>query len=132
MHGNYFLYAEDDAEDVAIFRDAVRDEAHPYQLVCVSDGFSLLQFLQGIQKDESFPCLIILDVQMPRLDGLATLELLRTDDMYRLIPVVIFSSRLSVSETRTCKQLGAEILEKPNTYAQWKNVFRRLLTYIDA
>ena len=131
MSHSYFLYAEDDEDDLDIMKEMVNQQKMPHQLVCVRNGFDLIEHLQCIQQKDSYPCLIILDMRLPRLNGLETLELLRTDDMYRLIPVVIFSSKVSTTDKERCRTLGAEVLLKPLTYTEWLNVFDHFSAYID-
>lgn len=131
MSGSYFLYAEDDADDIDIMREMVDRQKITNELICVNDGFDLLDHLQHVGEKQSYPSLIILDLRLPRLDGMETLELLRTDDLYRLIPVVIFSSKISLSDTERCRSLGAEVLIKPLTYMEWLEVFEHFSAYLD-
>lgn len=131
MNRPYFLYAEDDEDDIDILQEMLYKQPTPSRMVSVSNGFALLDYLQHVSRQEAYPCLIILDMQLPKLNGMQTLELLRTDDLYRLIPVVIFSSRLSGNEIERCEALGAEVLIKPLTYTEWLDVLDRLSAYID-
>lgn len=131
MGGSYFLYAEDDADDIDIMQEMIYSRHQPNRLVCVDNGFALLKYLQQIQQEESYPSLIILDVKLPKLNGIETLELLRTDDIYRLIPVVIFSSKLSEAEKERCRTLGAEVLLKPLAYNDWPEVLDHFSAYVD-
>ena len=131
MNGSYFLYAEDDTDDTEIMKEAVLAQKKAYELVCVTDGFSLLQHLQQVGNGESYPCLIIMDLHLPKLSGIETLQLLRTDDIYRLIPVVVFSSKLSAKEKKVCEKLGAEVIRKPDTYTQWQDILLHLFSYAD-
>src|SRR5687767_12015340 len=89
---SYLLYAEDDPDDVVFLRDMLRLSDRDHSLFTVADGFELIQFLQGIRQGETYPSLIILDIRMPRLDGIEVLQLLKTDDLYRMIPVIVFSN----------------------------------------
>lgn len=131
MNRSYFLYAEDDEDDIDIFQEMLHKQQPPNRLVCVGNGFALLDYLQHVSKQEAFPCLIILDMKLPKLNGLETLELLRTDDLYRLIPVVIFSSHLSGNDKERCQVLGAEVLIKPLNYTEWLDVLDRFSSYVD-
>lgn len=131
MDRSYFLYAEDDEDDIDIMKEMVNRQQLPNKLVCVNNGFDLLEHLQQVQQEAPYPCLIILDMRLPKLNGIETLELLRTDDLYRLIPVVIFSSKLSEIEKERCRTLGAEVLLKPLTYTDWQDVFDHLSGYMD-
>jgi CheY-like chemotaxis protein len=128
---SYFLYAEDDQDDIDLLQDFMNNRVMPNKLIAVNNGYLLLQHLQQIQSGQSYPCLIILDAKLPSLNGLETLELLKTDDMYRLIPVIIFSSKLSDAERHVCQQLGAEIIEKPADYANWPVVMDKFYSYVD-
>lgn len=131
MSRSYFLYAEDDKDDMDIMQEMMNKQQSTSRVVCVDNGFALLDYLQHVPKKDSYPCLIILDMRLPKLNGIETLELLRTDDLYRLIPVVIFSSMLTESEKERCLGLGAEVLVKPLTYSEWLDVLDRFSTYID-
>src|SRR5215217_4408122 len=96
----YFLYADDDEDDVILLKDMLQLSGSDKEVVSVKDGYAALQYLQKIQQGDTYPCLIILDIEMPRLNGKETLELLKTDDIYCLIPVLILSVNNSESNTK--------------------------------
>ena len=128
---SYLLYAEDDPDDVVFLRDMLQfaDKDHP--LITVQDGLEVIRFLQSIKKGEAYPSLIILDIRMPRLDGIELLKLLKTDDMYRMIPVLVFSNNADDSQKQTCMQLDTEIIAKPLYYSNWDAVIRKMRSYFD-
>ena len=128
---NYFLYAEDDRDDIDILQEMMRKHQYPKRLISVSNGYLLLQYLQQIKRGDAYPCLIILEAKLPQLNGMETLQLLKTDDLYRLIPVIVFSTRLCTADKLLCEELGAEIVEKPTTYSTWQNVLSQFYTYSD-
>ena len=128
---SYFLYAADDGDDRDILQDVINHGIASTRVVCVEDGYMLLQHLQQIRKGELYPCLIILDAMLPRLTGIETLELLKTDDLYRLIPVIIFSSKLSEADRALCEKLGAEVVDKPNNHNKWQEILTRFNAYAD-
>jgi len=132
MKTAYFLYAEDDPDDVELLREALSREHKTVRMVSVADGYELLAYLQAVKKFEPYPSLIILDLQLPRLNGIETLQLLRTDDLYRLIPAVILSSHASASEMASCRSLGADMLGKPDEHQKWGPVIDKICGYIDA
>ena len=131
MANSYFLYAEDDPDDIDIMREVMKAGQNSNDLVCVENGFMVIRFLQQIKKKEAYPCLIILDMHLPRINGIETLQLLKTDDIYRLIPVVIFTNSLFDDQLNICKSLGAEVLIKPSTYKEWQEILINLYSYID-
>jgi CheY-like chemotaxis protein len=128
---DYFLYAEDDLEDVAILSAVVQATIPTSRLVCVSGGFEAIQYLQEVAPNQTYPCLIILDFSLPKMNGLETLRLLKTDDVYRLIPVLIFSVHLSDRDESQCLALGAGVLRKPIDNQDWNVVREYLHSYVD-
>jgi CheY-like chemotaxis protein len=128
---DYFLYGEDDLEDAAILSAVVQATLPDNKVVCVTGGFEVIQFLQNIAKDGAYPCLIILDFSLPKLNGLETLRLLKTDDFYRLIPVLIFSGHISHFDEALCTSLGAGVLRKPSDNQDWNLVRDYLFNYVD-
>lgn len=131
MKLSYFLYAEDDDEDVVILKEALRYKKGLSDLISVPNGFDLLTFLQEIKKNQSYPNLIILDLQLPRLSGLETLRLLKSDDMYRLIPVMVFAGSITHTEMESCNLLGADVMLKPSESRGWNQVVSKMCAYID-
>ena len=128
---SYFLYVEDDTDDISLFRDAMYTETKRDNTVYVNNGFELLNYLQQVKTDESYPCLIILDFYLPKVNGMDTLILLKTDDLYRLIPVIIFSSRISQVDRDKCMSLGADIVVKPSGHTNWEEIMTQFRTYLD-
>jgi CheY-like chemotaxis protein len=129
--GSYFLYAEDDTDDIALFKEAIEDNSKADNTVYVSNGFDLLTYLQKVKISEAYPCLIILDFHLPRVNGMETLSLLKTDDLYRLIPVIILSSKLSEADEEKCKSLGADVILKPVEFKNWQKIASRFQSYLE-
>src|SRR5688500_6688559 len=99
---NYFLYAEDDQDDMQLLCEILKLNKAPVEVICVGDGFEVLNHLQLVKQNDPYPALIILDMKLPKLDGLETLKLLKTDDFYRIIPVIIFSSSMYPADKAAC------------------------------
>jgi CheY-like chemotaxis protein len=127
----YILYAEDDEDDVHFFREFLPGADAGKDFINVKDGFSVIDHLQNVKKGDSYPALIILDISMPRLNGIDTLELLKTDDLYRLIPVVMFTTTSNKKDDELCTRLGVDIISKPVNYAHWNLIIKRICTYCD-
>ena len=88
-----------------------------------------MKFLQNIM-DGNYPSLIVLDMNMPALDGKQTLKLLKSEPAYKHIPVAILTSSSSKLDIEVCKKLGASLfLTKPDTQAEWQQVIRQLETF---
>ncbi len=89
------LLVEDDAGDLAMVEDFFDTHALPCRLHHADDGVSALRFLRGQEEfaDAPRPDLILLDLNMPRMDGRELLSILKDDDSdWKTIPVVVFTT----------------------------------------
>jgi CheY-like chemotaxis protein len=91
------LMADDDADDRLLTQDALKKSKIHNRLYCVEDGVALLQYLrrEGKYNDKElypWPGLILLDLNMPRMDGREALQQLKEDPELRSIPVVILTT----------------------------------------
>lgn len=128
----YILYADDDPDDKELFLDFIKESAIDFTPQLFSDGLSLYQFLDSLQPDETCPCCIILDLNMPIWDGFKTLNAIRTVPKYKRIPIIIFTTSSDSKDQRTCLRLGADaFLTKPNTKAGNNELLALLTKYAE-
>ncbi len=126
------LVAEDDPDDRVLIRRAIVDIKAPYELFFVSDGLQLLDFLhrQGPYAKTPRPDLVLLDLNMPRLDGRDALALMKKDNALRSIPVVVFSTSRASSDRELSSRLGAKYyITKPSSYTEFKSILSSLADY---
>ena len=90
----HILAVDDDPATGYLLRKLMKDDGRPHELNVVRDGLEALDFLhrRGSYKGFSRPNLILLDVEMPRLNGLETLAVLKSDPGLRSIPVIMLST----------------------------------------
>jgi CheY-like chemotaxis protein len=124
------LLAEDNAADVYLIREALREHAVNCELRVAADGQEVLEVLTGNKPYVGGIKLIILDLNLPRHDGLEILERLR-DTGFRHVPVVVLTSSDSQRDRALAIQLGAvRFLRKPSELEQFLSlgaVFKELL-----
>lgn len=125
------LIVDDDHEDHQIIREAftmfssVAGSFH-----YVDNGQRALDFLTRYQSVSELPSLIVLDINMPLLNGLETLKILKEHDTYKMIPVVIFSSSYNPADIEMARQHGAaDYITKPNSFSQYKEIVDKLSVY---
>ncbi len=128
---SYFLYAEDDRDDIDILQDVMANHFRRITLVSVPGGFELLQHLERVPRNGSYPLLIILDWVLPRVDGRDTLQLLKCDDLFRLIPVAILTTSMTQPEIDYCRTLGAEVFIKPSSPDDWAPILALFREYAE-
>ena len=88
------LLVEDSPGDVRLTIEALADAKISNQISVASDGIEALSLLrrEGEFKDAARPGLILLDLNMPRMDGREFLQIIKNDDEYRNIPVVVLTT----------------------------------------
>jgi two-component system, chemotaxis family, response regulator Rcp1 len=112
------LLVEDNPADSYLTTLALRDEGLCQNLQVVEYGEQALAFLrqEGPYKDAFHPDLVILDVNLPRMNGLAVLAAMKADPILRRIPVIVFSTSSAEQDVSQAYRLGAaHYFVKPNT-----------------
>lgn len=106
------LLAEDNADDAILTIRALRKHNLANNLVHLQDGAQLLDFLYG-QGDfqhrdiDNLPRVILLDLKMPKVDGLEALSQIKSDPRLRMVPVVVLTSSTEDPDVKRCYELGA-------------------------
>lgn len=103
--------ADDDEDDRLLLRYAFAEHSPECHLLFAEDGLALLD---ALSEAETEPCLIILDLNMPRINGLEALQLLRHSPLYSNKPIVILTTSNEAIDRQNAFALGAnEFLTKP-------------------
>ena len=111
------LLVEDEAADACLVRMALKEAETPSQLHHVCDGAEAWAFVQ--REDNRYaaaprPRLILLDLNMPRMNGREFLRLFRGEERFNDIPVVVFSTSEYERDKESCYALGAnDFVTKP-------------------
>ena len=123
------LLVEDDPGDVMLTREAFADNKLRNQLYVVNDGVSALEFLRrrGQYVDAPTPDLILLDLNLPRMDGREVLAVLKADEMLRSIPVVVLTTSEAEEDIMRSYQLHANAyVTKPVDFERFISVVRQI------
>lgn len=100
---SHIFYVDDDIDDIEIFRSAVNDVCADVRLTTLTNSQIFFSTLQKIDT----PDVIVLDVNMPAVDGIQCLKLVRDSEEFRHIPVVLFSTSRYVTKLQESIQFGA-------------------------
>jgi CheY-like chemotaxis protein len=110
------VLADDDEDDRLLALDALREARIPGQVEVVGDGVQLLELLRR-NGTASLPHLILLDLNMPRMDGRQALAEIRSDPKLAGLPVVILTTSKAQEDLRRTYELGANsYITKPVTF----------------
>jgi len=128
------LLADDDPEDCELAEDALRQSRLNNVLYTVHDGQELLDYLQHQGKyaeaKAPLPGLILLDLNMPRVDGREALARIKADEKLRKIPIVVMTTSEAEEDIHRSYGLGANsYITKPVTFAGLTRVITSLVDY---
>ena len=132
---NIILLVEDNQDDVELTRIALRESNVANELVVVRDGEEALEWLhvtgRHAARDPSVqPSVVLLDLKLPKLDGLEVLARLRGDERTRSVPVVILTSSREQDDLARSYALGANsYVRKPVDFAQFVEAAKQLGLY---
>ena len=102
-HKNILL-ADDNEGDIELFIDAIQEGDYPHSLYVVRDGEDVLEFLRTVTP---LPDIIVLDINMPRMNGDVALEEIKKNPQTQNIPVIMLTSSQTTGDIERAKNLGA-------------------------
>jgi CheY-like chemotaxis protein len=107
--------ADDDPDDLELLLRAFHEITNEHEFTTVNSGKALVELLSNT-SDSQLPGLIVLDYNMPEMDGKRTLRLLQNTDRYKTIPKIIFTTSGLLIEREEFLKIGAcEYLRKPSS-----------------
>ena len=121
-HRHMVLYADDDGDDIDFVESAFSSTTNNVELVTTQDGIETIEFLEKLSTMDPDPCLIILDVNMPKLNGRQTLLRIKQNDQLSNVPLVLFSTSSDPRDKEFAKRNGASYVVKPFSYENLKSV----------
>jgi two-component system response regulator len=131
-HEVEILLVDDSTEDVELTVLALRRSKISNDIQIAEDGAEALDFLfcRGPHKDRSFsspPKLVLLDLKLPKVDGLGVLRAIRADERTRAIPVVILTSSKEQRDLIDGYNLGVSAyIQKPVDFDQFAETIRQV------
>jgi CheY-like chemotaxis protein len=127
------LLADDDEDDRLLASEAIEASKLRNPLLMVNDGAYLLEALRGEGEYEGRPIdpvIILLDLNMPRIDGREALQIIKSDSRLAHIPVVIMTTSKSEEDMLRTTGLGASaFITKPVSFSGLVDVMRQLPQY---
>ena len=101
------LLVEDNPMDIDLTKIAFKKRKFINPLIIARDGEEALEFIQRWEKGEPLPLIILLDLKLPKIDGLEVLRQLKNNEKFKMIPVVVLTSSSEDRDIKTAYQYGA-------------------------
>lgn len=123
------LLVEDDPGDVLMTREAFEENKVANRLAVVSDGAEAMQYLrrEGEYADAPVPDLVLLDLNLPRMDGREVLAAMKSDETLRSIPVVVLTTSEAEEDVLRSYSLHANAyVTKPVDFSRFIEVVRQI------
>ena len=125
---NLILLVEDDQVDTMTVKRALKDLNIENPLHVAQDGETALDFLRNPKKEK--PGLVLLDINLPKMNGLEFLRITKKTGEIKLIPVVILTSSNTEQDLLECIELGvAGYVVKPTDYQQFLDAMKTIYEY---
>ena len=132
FRNNAILLVDDSSSDVELAVHALKQGRFASSVTVAEDGQAALDYLfcRGVHKDRRAvdrPTVILLDLKLPKIDGLQVLKILRADDRTRAIPIVILTSSKEPKDLAEGYKLGASaFIQKPVDFEDFRNTIQEI------
>lgn len=122
------LIADDDDDDRFLMQSALDEYGISNPTTFVKDGLALLNYLH--QNNQTTVGLILLDLNMPRMDGREVLKILKSETKFRKIPVVVMTTSQAREDIEDCYTLGANCyIVKPSSFDAFNDTIFTLIKF---
>jgi CheY-like chemotaxis protein len=128
---NIILYAEDDEDDQQLIKDSLEKYAHNVEIVIHNNGVEALSYLNHLSPEDPAPCLIILDINMPKMNGIEALKQIRKNPRFTKVPAILFTTSSQQLDKKFAAEYKAGFITKPVDTAQMKYIVETFIKYCD-
>ena len=124
------LVVDDDIDDVEFVEQALSRKNYGGNIISVSNGRELFSKLYNTEVER--PQAIILDLNMPFIDGFDVLKDLKNDERFSSIPVIVLTASSNVKDEIRCVELGCDLyLRKPSSFDAYDSLMLRILGFLE-
>jgi CheY-like chemotaxis protein len=123
------LCVDDDEDDLFFIKEIIESQGYSFQIKEARNGWQALNYLEeGLSKDE-LPCLIIMDMNMPRMDGRQTISKIKENEQLTKIPIVVFTTSSNIAHQTYFESQNIRFVTKPFDYKVFTKEIINLLAY---
>jgi len=123
------LCVDDDEDDQMFLREVILSQAHSFRIKEVKNGIEAMNYLRDCLATEEVPCLIIMDLNMPKMDGRQTIRNIKENPKLAHIPIAVFTTSASISDKNYFEEQGLFFITKPFDYDVFKTKVADILRH---
>jgi CheY-like chemotaxis protein len=123
------LCVDDDEDDIFFIREVIASQRHSFQIDEAKNGWDAIKYLENANDVHRLPCLIIMDMNMPRMDGKQTIGKIKDHPELSKIPIVIFTTSSNVADRTYFETRGIHFITKPFDYKIFTTQIIELLAF---
>lgn len=125
------LIADDDEGHAILIRENLEAAGLRNPMLHFRDGQAVLDFFLRDPTRAAGPFLVLLDIRMPKVDGIEVLRRLKADPTLRKLPIIMLTTTDDAREVTRCHELGCNVyLQKPVDYDRFSDAIRRLGQFV--
>lgn len=122
------LCVDDDPDDQLMVLDSIKEIDPTIRVASALNGVEALRFLEEGKNGGGLPCLVLMDINMPLMDGKKAVTLIKKDKELDSIPVVMFTTSSSPLDQTFCERHGVPFMTKPVSQRGLEETVKKLLS----
>jgi CheY-like chemotaxis protein len=126
---HYIIYADDDNDDLELMTECFNKHAQNVELVAFHNGLEAFSFLNSLSPSDPSPCLIILDINMPLLNGRDVVQKIRLRKKFEKVPIVLFTTSSQPVDKLFARQYNVGFITKPLNFRQMDVIVDGFIEY---
>lgn len=125
------LIVEDDEGHAILINENLEAAGLPNRIEHFRDGQAVLDFFSGTHLRRRETYIVLLDIRMPKVDGIEVLRRMKSDPELKLLPVIMLTTTDDIREVQRCHQLGCSgYIQKPVDYDKFAEAIRRIGLFV--
>jgi CheY-like chemotaxis protein len=124
------LIVDDDPDDIFMLQDALRMNDPSVDTIEAYDGVAALTILDDMEQRGEKPSLIIIDINMPLMDGRELLSLLKSRSSLKDVRTIVYTTSTNPFDKAHCQEYNTELIHKPYTMDKLRKVAARILSLV--
>lgn len=122
------LYVDDDLDDLMLITDAFQKYTHHLNVIHAHNGLEGLRTLERMNENGQVPCLVIIDINMPVMNGKEMLKKMRSNKHFHHLPVILFSTSNRKEDQLYAQGLEADYITKPINFTDLEDLVEAFIS----